>query len=205
MYMGRPILVGVPLDADYKIDARIASTLADWDLNEKVEIFFSSTNFPELGRDKIAQYAKHRIPKPSHVLFLDADVLPRKTTLDKLLKHDRDIVMGVYPISRNGELKWSISRADTYKPMAIDELPRTPFKISSGGFGIVLVKYEVFEKLDWPYWKNIFVPGDVEMGEDIYFCKKAREAGFDIWCDPKVKCSHIRMANLLNIIKENNK
>ncbi|HDZ13925.1 MAG TPA: hypothetical protein ENH60_03370 [Pricia sp.] len=89
--------------------------------------------------------------------------------------------------------------------MAIDELPRTPFKISSGGFGIVLVKYEVFEKLDWPYWKNIFVPGDIEMGEDIYFCKKARQAGFDIWCDPKVKCSHIRMANLLNIIKENNK
>lgn len=200
MYMGRPILVGVPLGTDYKIDARIASTLALWDLNEKVEIFYSATPFPTLGRDRIIQYAKYRIPKPSHILFLDADVLPRKTTLEKLIKNDKDIVMGVYPISRNGELRWSVSREATFN--AEKELPRNPFKISSGGFGVVMVKFKVFESLRWPYWKNVFVPGDVEMGEDIYFCEQAREAGFDIWCDPKVKCGHIRQANLLNIIKE---
>lgn len=203
MYMSRSILVGVPLGKDYKIDARIATTLAYWDLDEKVEVYYTANAFPALGRDKIFQYAKYRIPHPSHILFLDADVLPRKSTLDTLIKNHKDIIMGVYPVSKNGKLRWSISRESTYKPMAIDSLPRTPFKISSGGFGVVLVKYEVFEKLQWPYWKNIFVPGDVEMGEDIYFCEKAKEADFDIWCDPKVKCSHIRIANLLNILKEN--
>lgn len=200
MYMGRPILVGVPLGGDYKIDARIASTLAYWDLDEKVEIFYSVTSFPTLGRDRIIKHAEYRIPNPSHILFLDSDVLPRKTTLDKLLKADKDIIMGAYPISRNGELKWSVSRDANFN--AVDSLPRNPFKVSSGGFGVTMVKFEVFEKLQWPYWKNVFSPGEIEMGEDIYFCKKAREAGFEIWCDPKVKCGHIRMANLLNIIKE---
>ena len=86
--------------------------------------------------------------------------------------------------------------------MAIDDLPTNEFKATSSRFGVALVKYEVFEKLQWPYWKNVFSPGVIEMGEDIYFCEQARKAGFDIWCDPKVKCGHIKQANLLNLIKE---
>ncbi len=59
---------------------------------------------------------------------------------------------------------------------------------------------KVFEKLEWPYWKNIFKPGTITKGEDIYFCDKARESGCDIWCEPKVKCAHIRITNLMNIV-----
>jgi len=208
MYMGRPILVGVPLGADYKIDARIAGTLAIWDLEENVEVYYASTPFPTLGRDKVAQYAKYRIPTPTHILFLDADILPRKNTLERLIRHDKDIVMGVYPISQNGSIKWSVSREECFDGIPIEELPRNLFKIKAGGFGVTLIKFEVLQKLEWPYWKNIFVPGDVEKGEDIYFCDKAREAGFDIWCDPKVKCNHIRITSLLgivNILKKGNK
>ena len=200
MYMGRTVVVGCPLPADYKIDARIMSTLALWDKDEKVELFFAPTPFPTLGRDKIVQYAKYRVPNPTHILFLDSDVLPRRNTLERLRNLNKDIVMGVYPISQNGVMKWSVSRDDEFLCVPIDELPRNPFKVKSGGFGVCLVKFEVFKKLEWPYWKNVLVEGDIEMGEDIYFCKKAREAGFDIWCDPLVKCNHVRMANYLNIV-----
>jgi len=30
------------------------------------------------------------------------------------------------------------------------------------------------------------------VSEDVYFCAKAREAGFKIWVDPRVKVKHLK-------------
>lgn len=201
MYMGSPVIVSVPLGYDYKIDARLKDTCSLWERTmEVVEVHHPISDSPELGRDMTVAYAKYRIPKPTHILFLDADVLPRKNTLEKLLKMEKDIVTGVYHMSQNGQIRWSVSRQEPFEGLALDDLPRNPFKICSGGFGVVLVKFEVFEALEWPYWKKIYKPGGIEMGEDIYFFEKAREAGYDIWCHPLVKCAHIKVTNLMNIV-----
>jgi GT2 family glycosyltransferase len=196
--IGKPIIVGMPLPPDYKADARIVSILEKWDSGDTAESYYTPTAFPTLGRDQIVEYAKYRVPSPTHILFVDADVLPRVTTLSRLVEMDKDIATGVYPVTTKSGLSWSVSREDRFIP--IGELPRDPFKAKWCGFGIVLVKFKVFEKLQWPYWKNEFSPGKVNKGEDIYFCDKARDAGFEIWCDPKVKCNHIRMANLMSIV-----
>ncbi len=198
-YMGCPIVVGMPLPPDHKADVRIIATLERWDRSKLAETYYAATAFPTLGRDKIVAYAKYRIPNPTHILFIDSDVLPRPNTLDRLLDLDKDIVTGVYPMTTKRSITWSVARDDDFT-IEIDDLPRNPFKVKYCGFGCVLVKFKVFEKLEWPYWKNEFKPGQITKGEDIYFCDKAREAGFDIWCEPKVKCSHIRMTNLMNIV-----
>lgn len=200
-YVGCPVLVGMPLPTDYKADVRIVSVLERWDRTELAETYYVPTAFPTLGRDKIVQYAQYKIPGPTHILFIDSDVLPRAKTLDTLLELDKDIVTGVYPMTSRKGLAWSVAKEDTF--MGIEDLPRNPFKVKYCGFGCVLVKMEVFERLEWPYWKNEFVEGGITKGEDIYFCDKAREAGYDIWCEPKVKCNHIRITSLMNII--NNK
>ncbi len=197
-YMGSPVLVGMPLPPDQKADVRIITTLERWDRSKLAETYYSATAFPTLGRDQIVAYAKYRIPNPTHILFIDSDVLPRPNTLDKLLELDKDIVTGVYPMTTKKSITWSVVKDDLM--VELDELPRNPFKVKHCGFGCVLVKMKVFEKLEWPYWKNEFQPGQITKGEDIYFCDKAREAGFDIWCEPKVKCSHIRITNLMNIV-----
>ena len=28
-------------------------------------------------------------------------------------------------------------------------------------------------------------------GEDLAFCLRARDLGYKIWCDPKIKCGHV--------------
>jgi GT2 family glycosyltransferase len=199
LYTGRSILVSSPLGEDYKIDARLKEIISLWEYTlEKVEAHHPVSPSPEVGRDMAVSCAKYRIPHPTHILFLDADVVPRKNTLDKLMKMDVDIAMGVYPTIQNGNIRWSVSREEPYKAVELEDLPRNQFKIKSSGFGVTLIKYEVFEALEWPYWKNIYKPGGIEMGEDIYFCDKAREAGYDIWCDPSVKCNH---RGLLSIVK----
>lgn len=202
-YMGRSILVSTPLGMDYKIDSRLKEILSLWEYRtERVEIHHPVSKSPEIGRDMTVQYAKYKIPKPTHIMFFDADVLPRKNTLDRLMKMDKDIVTGVYPMTQNGNLKWSVSKDEPFSGIEDEDLPRNPFKVCSAGNGVMLVKYEVFEALEWPYWKNVLVPGGIEMGEDIYFCKKAGEAGYDIWCDPLVKCDHTKYVGLMNIVNK---
>jgi GT2 family glycosyltransferase len=47
---------------------------------------------------------------------------------------------------------------------------------------------EVFEKLEKPYFT---LDESRPAMEDVVICEKAREAGYDIWCDPTIKIGHI--------------
>lgn len=50
--------------------------------------------------------------------------------------------------------------------------------------GCVMVHRSVYEKMPQPHYIQDFDANlNLEIGEDIYFCRKAREAGFQVWCD----------------------
>lgn len=50
--------------------------------------------------------------------------------------------------------------------------------------GMVLVKREVYEKIPQPHYIQEYLPEkNLEIGEDIYFCQKAKAAGLEVWCD----------------------
>lgn len=50
--------------------------------------------------------------------------------------------------------------------------------------GCVMVHRSVYEKMPQPHYLQEFVPElNLEIGEDIFFCRKAKEAGFQVWCD----------------------
>ena len=65
------------------------------------------------------------------------------------------------------------------------------------GCGWLLIKHGVFEdegsKNPWFAPKmQIFESGAVQdmCGEDVSFCLDAKEAGFEIWCDPRIRVGH---------------
>ena len=65
------------------------------------------------------------------------------------------------------------------------------------GFGWLLVKKGVFENSDMKYpWfgpkMQVFESGEVQdmWGEDVSFCLDAIEAGFEIWCDQRIRVVH---------------
>jgi hypothetical protein len=68
------------------------------------------------------------------------------------------------------------------------------------GFGWILMKYGVFESLEYPwfrpYWSEYEIGNrvisDFSM-EDVAFCKDIRTNGFDIWIDPMVIVGHEKM------------
>lgn len=196
------IMIGVPINTDWKMDARITSIVEYWDRDGDKESSYIPSECASMGRDRIVFNTMYRIPRPTHILFLDADVLPRRNTLKRLLDADKDIITGVYHIAQQGRLYWSVSRSDKFNALELEDLPNNLFKATLCGNGVMLVKTEVFDRLKWPYWENLRSPGCTKQGEDLYFCKKVRDAGYDIWCDPKVKCNHIRMSGLLSIAKD---
>ena len=74
---------------------------------------------------------------------------------------------------------------------------RKPFTVDYTGFGWLLIRKGVFEHEGLPYpWfapkMQIFESGEVQdmCGEDVSFCLDAKEAGFEIWCDPRIRVGH---------------
>ena len=74
---------------------------------------------------------------------------------------------------------------------------KKPFTVDYTGFGWVLIKKGVFEHPDLKYpWfapkMQVFESGAVQdmCGEDVSFCLDAMDAGFEIWCDPRIRVGH---------------
>lgn len=59
-----------------------------------------------------------------------------------------------------------------------------PQYIDAAGMGFTLITKELFD-LTFAFAEN--------MGEDVYFCSKAKEKGYKIILQPYVKCGHLRM------------
>ena len=74
---------------------------------------------------------------------------------------------------------------------------KKPFTVDYAGFGWLLIKHGVFEDSQMPYpWfapkMQVFESGAVQdmCGEDVSFCLDAKEAGFRIMCDPRIRVGH---------------
>ena len=72
---------------------------------------------------------------------------------------------------------------------------KKPFTVDYTGFGWVLIQNGVFENLEYPWFApkmQVFESGNVQdmCGEDVSFCLDAKEEGFEIWCDPRIRVGH---------------
>jgi len=72
---------------------------------------------------------------------------------------------------------------------------KKPFTVDYTGFGWVMIKKGVFETLEYPWFApkmQVFESGNVQdmCGEDVSFCLDAKEEGFEIWCDPRIRVGH---------------
>ncbi len=113
----------------------------------------------------------------SHMLWLDTDMRFPPDTLDKLLAHDRDFVACNYTTRRGGCRPVTIG---IYNDEIIEtkENSKGLEHVAIVGFGVALIKTEVFKKLKIPYFETVW-DEDVQRfnGEDAYFCFKCwREA-----------------------------
>lgn len=152
------------------------------------------------------------------LLCLDSDLGWPAQAITKMLLNDKEFVGGVYP-SRDG-------KTFTFRPSHNEDMSIA----SDGGLlkmeyipaGFMLMKRSVIEKMIAKHPNDYFEPKHESMkgnsgwmffntelwdgefwGEDYVFCRKAREAGVDIWVDPLIPFDHAGVkGRLMDILSE---
>ena len=126
--------------------------------------------------------------KADYLLFVDADMRFPKDTLKILMAHDKDII-GVNATTRSEPVKPTAKNFIVNEDQSVDWLPiysnaRSGIEKADGiGCGVMLVKTKVFKEMEEPYFYFEQLGNNKILGEDIYFCIKAKDAGFDTWLD----------------------
>lgn len=142
-----------------------------------------------------------------YLLFVDDDMTFGEDTLERLLARDVDII-GVNSYSRCLPLTSTVGLMDEkgeYKhperyPEWEMKIPDDLFEAYFVGCGVCLIKMEVFDKLQKPWFQFIMgKDGQIIHGEDGYFCAEARKQGYKIYCDPKIEVGHIGTYNYQKI------
>lgn len=126
--------------------------------------------------------------KCDYILFIDADMRFPKTTLERLLAHNKDIIgvnattrmMPPKPTARNiqinedGSVDWLEVFSNKEKGIG---------KVDAIGCGVMLIKTSCLKDIPQPYFYFEQLLKGKLLGEDIYFCIKAKDAGIDTWVD----------------------
>lgn len=132
-----------------------------------------------------------------YVFMVDTDMVYPKDSIIKLVKHNKDFVVGS-----------ATQRMTPFLPTQYKEFKEKNFKhpsnrifiskknhklISIGGTGVVgaLIKTDVLKKLELPFFKVDYKENQKNViGSDIYFCNKLRKAKIKMYLDPTVNYKH---------------
>lgn len=152
-----------------------------------------------------------------YIMWIDSDIIFKTEDLIELLKMNKDIASGWYVQSNAGILSnqstvvehmnlQELYEKGSNKYETVEDMSRRqePFKVDYCGFGWILIKKGVYEKIPYPW----FVPRVIQLqkpdgtiledvcSEDISMCEDFRKYGFDIWVHPKVRVGHQKMITI---------
>lgn len=154
----------------------------------EVAIMFQVGSLIYDSRNKLAKKALEM--EADYTMWFDSDMTFEPDTMLRLLAHKAPIVSGAY-----------FRRSPPYHLVAFDDcdpktgkhsdlpLPTDTVKCGGVGFGCVLVSTDVLFEVASKF-TNWFEPIN-GFGEDLSFCWRARECGFDILLDPSISCGHM--------------
>ncbi len=127
----------------------------------------------------------------THILWLDADMMFPADLALQLLSRNLPIVgvnyvrrkMPIIPTAHTGTEKLYTKPEDT-----------GVVEVAHLGFGCLLTDIRVFLQMDEPYFMFEVAPDGLSfIGEDVYFCRKAKDLGIPTFCDQDAsqKIGHI--------------
>jgi hypothetical protein len=139
--------------------------------------------------------------KVKYIWFLDYDVAPPLITTKRLMydleQADDDVMIaaGIYTTKEpmNEPMVWLDDGAGVHWKWKYGEV----FECNRIGTGCMMIRAELFKTLPEPWFAQVDelnvsreTPEAVTVTDDIFFCKKVREAGYKILADGNVICIH---------------
>lgn len=134
------------------------------------------------------------------LLWIDSDITFTPDDAMKLIRSDKKIISGAYLLASGEVLAYPKLLKSGYVFEQVKEMTE-PVKIEGCGFGFIAIKSGVFESLSRPWFQSTPVSTDDGyifhmMGEDLSWCKRVMDAGFEIWFDPTVRVTHHKTMKL---------
>jgi hypothetical protein len=169
-----------------------------FDYPEGIEFSFERVTagriFTPLARERIAEEAISK--KADYLFMIDDDMLAGPDIFERLYKHDVDIVAGLafnrymphkpvcYEVKSGYDV---VEKKEYFVNYPIIDYPRdTLVQCDAVGFGAVLIKTSVFDKVKKPWFMTMS-----GAGEDLAFCWKAGKEGIKIYMDTATKMGHL--------------
>ena len=166
------------------------------------------TNESLISRARNTLTAKFLHNKEStHLMFIDADIGWEPWHLLVMLDAQKDVIGGLYPM-KSLPVKWCVNGL----PGVVED-PNSPLiEVSKTGTGFLLMKRDVFEKLDShpavrAFANDIGLPAELNQymktyfdtavrenryySEDWMFCENWRDIGGKVWVDKRVLLRHV--------------
>ena len=177
------------------------------DRNYSVKIYMKTCTVIDRARNELVQDAIK--DNCDYLLFLDSDILMPSGAIDKLIDMNEDIVSGLY--FAKGKPYLPVARLiKDGKHLYLEDFDyNTVIDVAGVGMGMCLIKTSVFSKLKYPYFKFDWVDdkgvGPYQVAEDLYFCDRAREAGYKIKLNTGILLEHEGIpvgASHFNLYKE---
>ena len=151
-----------------------------------------------------------------YIMWIDSDIVFRVEDFYDLLSMDKEVASGWYAtadqnigapsqtttvvekIDDDRLLATGLNKYETIQDMAARP---GPFKVDYCGFGWMLIKKGVFERVPYPWFSPQKITLRKEDGtiledtesEDISMCREFKKHGIDIWVNPKVRVGHQKM------------
>lgn len=182
------------LGITWAFSSEYASHVAD---AREITLNGSNVNDPEEQRPFQGNFTYDKI------LWIDSDIAFSAEDVLNIYNSPYDITSGAYLLA-TGEV---VAYKELFGPgMTIDEVlkMKNPIKIFGAGMGFMAVKSGVFESLSRPWFqspiaKTVYNNKEFSfpiMGEDLSFCYRANDAGFEVWLDPRIKVQHHKTMKL---------
>lgn len=129
-------------------------------------------------------YEQARELEFSKLVWIDSDISWSVEAFAALVDHDKDIVSGLY-LNSNRE---PVGQPRNYETkLMLQEMVEMEWV----GFGFLCMSKAVVDALAEPFIR------DGEYGEDVAFSFNARDAGFDMWLDPRIRVTHHKTVPLI--------
>ena len=198
-----PCYGGMLTESTFTSFIKWAATAKQLGINWTVETL-SNESLISRGRNTLTARFLHNT-ESTHLMFIDSDIGWEPWHLLVLLNRDVDVIGGLYPM-KSMPVKWCVNGFEGAEtgPDHLQEVTKT-------GTGFLLIKREVFEKLNAhpavkPFVNDIGLPAELNpymktyfdtavregryYSEDWTFCENWRDLGGKVWVDKRVLLRH---------------
>jgi hypothetical protein len=135
------------------------------------------------------------------LMWIDSDIVFNFDQVLRLIKRNVSVVSGVYLMADNTHYAtvkdWDttyFAQHGSFQFLTPADMTEDLTEVAYSGLGFMLIKYGVFESLEYPWFRPVFqqISDDIYdfSAEDVSLCQALREKGHKIYVDPTVRVGH---------------